>query len=110
MMGRYFPHIFFQTGDNDTLGDIPLILGYGSKSGELLGDHATEQEWREDYEEQILAWQRTGALRQQFLGMRKVEEANHLSLVTYQEHAEAVSEMVDELISVVRLEHGTAQR
>ncbi len=103
-MGKYFPRIFFQTLANDSLGDIPLIMGYGTRSGELLGDHSSEAEWASDYAEQVAAWQRTGALTTRFLGMREVEGANHLSLVTYPEHAATVARMIAELraASVVR--------
>ena len=96
-MGRYFPRIFFQTKANQDLSDIPLIFGYGTRSGELLGDHDSEEERISDNLLQLAAWKRTGELSSQFLGMREVEGANHLSLVTYPEHARAVAEMVGEL-------------
>ena len=97
-MGRYFPRIFYQTLDNRSLGDIPLIMGYGTQSGKLLGDHESEEEWQRDYEESLAAWEASGTLSSNFLGMRGVEGANHLSLVTYPEYAAAVAAMIDELI------------
>ena len=98
LMGRYFPRIFFQTLDNRTLGDIPLIMGYGTHSGQLLGDHKDMDEWKSDFDETLAAYEKTGTLSSNFLGMRGVDGANHLSIVTYAEHAEVVAAMIEELI------------
>jgi len=97
-MGRYFPRIFFQTLENRSLGDIPLIMGYGTESGKLLGDHENEEEWQADYEDTLAAWRVTGGLSSRLLGMREVEGANHLSLVAYPEYAKSVDSMVNELL------------
>ncbi len=102
VMGKYFPRIFFQTADNRSLGDIPVIFGYGTRSGELLGDHSSEEEWREDSEAQYRAWQKTGQTSTRFLGMRKVEDANHLSIVAYAKHAQTIAAMVYELVDLAR--------
>lgn len=99
MMGRYFPRIFFQTLENRTLSDIPLIIGYGTRSGQLLGDHKDMEEWKSDHEETLAAWEKTGELSSNFLGMRVVDDANHLSIVTYPEHAEVIAAMVEELLA-----------
>jgi pimeloyl-ACP methyl ester carboxylesterase len=102
MMGRYFPRIFFQTLDNRSLADIPVIMGYGTHSGQLLGDHKDMNEWKSDHEETLLAWQKTGELSSNFLGMRVVDGANHLSIVTYPEYAEGIATMVEELLAFSR--------
>ncbi len=96
-MGRFFPRIFFQTLDNTSLRDIPVVFVYGTRSGQLLGDHASPEEWRQDYEAQLLAWQRTGETSTQFLGMRKALDANHLTIVMYEEHARTVADTIEEM-------------
>jgi pimeloyl-ACP methyl ester carboxylesterase len=110
VLGKYFPRIFFQTLDNTSLGDIPVIFGYGSQSGQLLGDHTNQQEWREDYDAQLIAWRRTGETSTRFLGMREVADANHLSLTMYPEYARAVASMVDELVTMARDDQATLSR
>ncbi|MDJ0751386.1 MAG: alpha/beta fold hydrolase [Woeseiaceae bacterium] len=101
-MGRYFPRIFFQTLDNTSLGSTPVVFVYGTRSGELLGDHTSLEEWQHDYDAQLVAWQRTGETSANFLGMREVPDANHLSIVTYPEHAEAVAGVIREMHEHVR--------
>ena len=100
-MGRYFPRIFFQTLENTSLGEIPVVFVYGTQSGQLLGDHTSKEEWKRDYDAQLAAWQRTGAFSTQFLGMREVVGANHLSLVLYAQHAQAVAHTIEEMYQYV---------
>ena len=109
-IGKYFPRIFYQTLDNRSLGDIPVIFGYGSQSGQLLGDHTSPLEWREDYDEQLVAWRRTGETSTRFLGMREVAGANHLSLIMYPEHARAVGGMMEELVTMARHEQAKLEQ
>ncbi len=104
--GRFLTTIIFQTLDNTALGDLPTMVIYGSESGRLLGDWEDEEELREWQQESVVGWEQTVALSSRALGLREVAGANHVTLITYAEHAAKVGAAVVEMVEVVRTQPG----
>ncbi len=101
-LGRYVGTIFYETGDNRDLGDLPVMAIYGTGAGSLLGDSETEEDRLLDLEKQIVGWKKTTALSSHDYGVVEIEAANHLAIVTYEDSARKVAEQV--LIFMNRLD------
>lgn len=99
--GRFITTIAFQTGDLETLNDLPVIMVTGSESGTLLGDSDSPEDLENDQKMMQQAWIRNGHRSSRNLGLRIIEGANHVSLVAYQQYAEKVSEAIIELLEEV---------
>ena len=89
---------------NQSLSDIPTIIGYGSHSGQLLGDHAAPEERETDFRQSVDRWRALRQSSSRFLGLRSVPGANHLSLVTYRGYASDSAAMAFELVERVRFD------
>jgi pimeloyl-ACP methyl ester carboxylesterase len=100
--GKYITEIMFQALDNNSLQDLPVAIFHAENSGELLGDHENEQEMRDDRQQAILAYQRTVGLSSRSLGLIQIENANHLTMVMYQEPAQQVASRILEILEEVR--------
>ena len=101
-LGRYVGTIFHETADNETLGDVPAMVIYGSGAGTLLGDADTEEERLADLEEQAIAWAKTTATSTRDFGVVEIESANHLAIVAYEDSANALAQ------EIIRMMNATA--
>jgi pimeloyl-ACP methyl ester carboxylesterase len=100
--GKYITEIMFQALDSDSLQDLPVAIFHAENSGELLGDHESEQEMRNDRHQAVLAYQGTVDLSSRSLGLTQIENANHLTMVMYQEPAQQVAGRILEILEEVR--------
>jgi len=96
--GRYITEIMFQTADNKSFDDLPVAMIHSENAGELLGDHQNQREMIEDREKGLVAYQKTLNLSSQSLGFTKITNANHLSMVMYQEPAKQVSQRIIQIV------------
>ena len=100
--GRYLTEIMFQAGDTGSFQDLPVAIFHAENSGELLGDHANEEELLEDRENMRLAYKRMLGRSSQSLGLTRIENANHATMIMYREPAEAVAGRVLEILHQVQ--------
>ncbi len=101
--GRFIPTIAFQTGDLKSFGNLPVMMVYGTKSGSLLGDSESPEDLEIDQRAMRAAWNRNSQRSANNLGLRAIEGANHLSVVTYQQYAKRVAEAVLETVAAGQL-------
>jgi pimeloyl-ACP methyl ester carboxylesterase len=95
--GRYLTEIMFQSIDSQPYGDLPVAIFHSENSGELLGDHSSPQEMIEDREKGILAYGQAVASSTTPLGLTEISNANHLTMVMYEEPAKQVSARILEI-------------
>jgi pimeloyl-ACP methyl ester carboxylesterase len=100
--GKYITEIMFQALDSNNLRDLPVAIFHADNSGELLGDHDSEQEMHDDRRKAVLAYQRTVDLSSRSLGLTQIENANHLTMVMYQQPAQQVAGRILEILQEVR--------
>lgn len=100
--GRYITEIMFQTADIKSFKDLPVAMIHSENAGELLGDHQNQKELVEDREKGLAAYKQTLALSSHSLGFTEISNANHLSIVMYQQPAKQVSRRLIEILAEVR--------
>ncbi len=93
-LGRYVGTIFYETGDNRDLDDLPVMAIYGTGAGSLFGDSKTEEDRLLDLEKQIAGWKKTTALSSRDFGVVEIEADNHLAIVAHEDSARRVAEQV----------------
>ncbi len=104
--GKYITEIMFQSIDSKEYGDLPVAIFHSENAGELLGDTADPQEMRDDREKGVLAYERALALSSRSLGLTKISQANHMTMVMYEEPAKQVSRRVLEILQQLREQKG----
>ena len=100
--GKYLTEIIFQSGDSRVYGDLPVAIFHADNSGELLGDHANPQEMIDDREKGLLAYENALTFSSQSLGLTKISQANHLTMVMYEAPAKQVSTRILEILQQLR--------
>ncbi len=93
-LGRYVGTIFYETADNRDLGDLPVMVIYGTGSGSLLGDSETEEDRLVDLEGQVLGWKNTTAMSSRDFGVVEIDAANHVAIVAHEDSAQRVAEQI----------------
>jgi pimeloyl-ACP methyl ester carboxylesterase len=100
--GRYMTEIMFQARDTRSFQDLPVAIFHAENSGELLGDHANEKELLDDRENMRLAYQRMLGRSSQPLGLTRIDNANHATMIMHREPAEAVTGRILEILDQVQ--------
>lgn len=100
--GKYLTEIMFQAAESTDFTDLPVSIFHSENSGELLGDHTSPEELIEDREKGVAAYQVLLDDSQQSLGLRKIDDANHLTMLMYQEPANQVAENLLEILETLR--------
>ena len=100
--GKYLTEIMFQSAQSKEYGDLPVAIFHAENSGELLGDHTSPQQMLDDREKGVLAYKSALTLSSQSLGLTKISQANHLTMVAYEEPAKQVSGRVLEILQQLR--------
>lgn len=104
--GRYITRILYQTRDNTSLGDLPVMGIYSTGAGSLLGGSSSEEEIKEYLIENIAAWKRTTATSTRDMGVHALEGGNHLAVVGYKEFAEQIADLTREMIDEIEHPEG----
>lgn len=99
--GRYVRRIMFQTADNTSLGDLPVMGIYSTGFGTLLGSSESEETIARDLIKNVDAWKRTTAKSSRDMGVRAIEGGNHLAILGYREHAEQVAALTREMLDLI---------
>jgi len=102
--GRYVTRSVFQTRDNISLGDLPVMGIYSTGFGSLLGTGDDEDDRIADLNLNLAAWERTTATSSNNMGVRAIEGGNHVAIIGYEEHASQVAAHVREMIEFVQEE------
>lgn len=100
-MGRYVTRIMFQTADNKSLGDLPVMGIYSTGFGTLLGADMDADAISADLVKNVAAWKKTTATSSRDMGVRAIEGGNHLAVIGYQEHAEQVANLTREMLDEI---------
>ncbi len=101
--GKYITEIMFQSIESKEYGDLPVAIFHSENAGELLGDNRSNPlEMREDREQGVLAYANALTLSSQPLGLTKISQANHLTMVMYEKPAQQVSGRVLEILQLLR--------
>lgn len=100
--GRYINEIMFQTADNKDFANLPIAMFHSENSGELLGASSNPAELIKGRQESLNAYKKTLMLSSRSLGLTQINNANHLSMVTYEEPAKQVSQRIIEILAEVR--------
>ena len=100
--GKYLTEIMFQSAESLEFGDLPVAIFHSENAGELLGDHSNPQQMLDDREKGVQAYENALTLSNQSLGLTKISQANHLTMVMYEEPAKQVSARVLEILQQLR--------
>jgi len=100
--GKYLTEIMFQSADSQEYGDLPVAIFHSENAGELLGDSTSPQDLIEDREKGVRAYASVLTHATHSLGLTKINQANHLTMVMYEEPANQVSARVLEIWQQVR--------
>ena len=100
--GKYLTEIMFQSADSKEYGDLPVAIFTAANSGELLGDSDNPQDLIEDREKGVRAYANALTHSSRSLGLTNIKQANHLTMVMYEEPAKQVSARVLEILQQVR--------
>ena len=100
-LGRYVGTIFHETADNKNLGDMPVMVIYGTGAGTVFGDSDTEEDRLADLEAQKIAWGKTTATSSRDFGVVEVDADNHLAIIAHEDSAEAVAQEILRLIDAI---------
>jgi pimeloyl-ACP methyl ester carboxylesterase len=100
--GKYITEIMFQSADSNSFQDLPIAVLHSENAGELLGDSTDEQELLADRKQGVLAYQKMVDQSSQSLGLTEINNANHLTMVMYQQPAEIVAGRILEILQRVR--------
>jgi pimeloyl-ACP methyl ester carboxylesterase len=103
-VGRYFRHTTWQTQDNNSFGDIPVLVVHGTRTGEALGGLDTEEERVEILERLKEAWRQTAGSSSSNLGLVEIDGANHITIVGYREYADQVADAIMLVVEAARKE------
>jgi hypothetical protein len=79
-----------------------VAIFHADNSGKLLGDHANPQEMIDDREKGLLAYENALTFSSQSLGLTKISQANHLTMVMYEAPAKQVSTRILEILQQLR--------
>jgi pimeloyl-ACP methyl ester carboxylesterase len=100
--GKYLTEIMFQSADSKEYGDLPVAIFHSENAGELLGDSDNPQDLIKDREKGVRAYASALTHSTHSLGLTKITQANHLTMVMYEEPAKQVSSRVLEILQQVR--------
>ncbi len=103
-LGRYIGTIFHETADNKSLGDLPVMVIYGTGAGSVFGDSETEEDRLADLEMQKTAWGKTTATSTRDFGVVEVEADNHLAIIAHEDSANAVAQQIIGLMDAMAVE------
>jgi pimeloyl-ACP methyl ester carboxylesterase len=106
--GKYITEIMFQSLDSNRFQELPIAIFHSENAGELLGDHTSEQEMRDDRSKGVLAYQQFLDQTGRSMGLIEVKDANHLTMVMYQEPAKQVAAAIIELLQQVENQYLTS--
>jgi hypothetical protein len=100
--GKYIFEIMFESEDSDDFGKLPIAIFHSENAGELLGDSANEKELLEDREKAVNAYKEMLKLSARPLGLFQISNANHLTMVMYQQPAKEVADYILDILVSVR--------
>ena len=100
-LGRYIGTIFHETADNKTLGDLPVMVIYGTGAGSVFGDSETEEDRLLDLEVNKAAWGKTTATSSRDFGVVEMDADNHLAIIAHEDSANAVAQEIIRLIDAI---------